>query len=83
MKPVSPVLPTQKTASAEVVYAANQPQYLPLPAVRTDDGMVTTRWRMDWSDRIRALITGNIYLQVLTFNNPLQPVKVMTREPMP
>lgn len=79
MKPVSPVL--RKACHQEVTYGADQPEYLPLPAVRDEDGRVTTRWRMTWRERLRVLLTGELYLQILTFNSPLQPVKVTTCEP--
>ena len=70
--PVSPV--DVKSQSPEVIYAKDQPQYRQLPAIRYEDGTVITRWRCAWSDRIRILFSGNIYLKVLTFNSPLQPV---------
>lgn len=77
MKPVSPVVP----GHSEVVYAKDQPEYLPLPAHRTEDGCVTTRWKLTWQERLRVLFMGNIYLQLLTFNTPLQPVMLSTTVP--
>lgn len=56
-----------------VVYAANQPEYLPLPAYRTTDGSVTSCWGLTWRERMRVLFTGRIYWTQLTFNGPLQP----------
>ena len=64
--------------NSNVVYAKDQPEYLSLPAHRTEDGKVTTCWELSLVDRIRALIYGRIYLQTLTFNNPLQPVRLDT-----
>lgn len=77
MKPVSPVIP----GLPEVVYAKDQPEYLPLPAHRAEDGCVTTRWRLTWKERLKVLVTGNIWLQLLTFNQPLQPVMLHTHLP--
>lgn len=77
MKPVSPVV----SGHAEVVYAKDQPEYLPLPAHRADDGRVTTRWQLTWKERLQVLLRGNIYLQLLTFNMPLQPVMLSTTVP--
>lgn len=63
---------------ANTVYAKNQPEYLPLPAHKTEDGMVTSCWRLSLKERIRMLITGRVYVMQLTFNRPLQPLLVST-----
>jgi len=77
--PRQPVLLGEKIA--HIVFAKNQPQYLPLPALRSKAGVVTTRWRMSWRDRLLALWTGNVYVQASTFNHPLQPLRVMIVAP--
>ena len=74
MKPVSPVIPGIKLP--EVIYAENQPEYTPLPAYRADDGMVITRWKLSLTERLRIALHGHLWLSVLTFNQPLQPVKL-------
>lgn len=63
-----------------VTYAKDQPPYLPLPVIRLldDGGMVISRWRLTWRERIRVLFTGNLFLSQLTFNAPLQPIKPHT-----
>lgn len=61
---------------ANITFAKDQPQYLPLPAERSEDGMVTTCWQMSFKERIKVLFTGKVWLQTLTFNNPLQPQKL-------
>jgi hypothetical protein len=66
MKPV-------KFPGSNCTYAENQPEYLPLPVHRTDDGVVTSCWTMTWRERLRVLFTGRIWWRVLTFNHPLQP----------
>lgn len=61
-----------------VVYAKNQPQYLPLPVVRTPDGTCYSEWLPTVEERA-ALAQGRavrIRLWCWTFNQPLQPVKV-------
>lgn len=72
MKPI-------KFKYSNVVYAENQPEYLPLPAHKAEDGTVTTCWKCDWIDRIRVLFYGRVYVQQLTFNKALQPQKVITK----
>jgi hypothetical protein len=69
MIPVSPVI----KGFEEVVFAKNQPQYLPLPAIRCQDGTVITRWKLSIRERIKILLTGHFFLHQLTFNQPLQP----------
>lgn len=79
MKPVSPVIPGMDVD--EVVYAAEQPEYQPLPAFKCLNGKILTRWEM--SDQERKLVAeqGYVYLAVDTFNAPLQPVYVSARPP--
>jgi len=77
MRPVSPVI----KGVAEVTYAKDQPQYIPLPAIRARDGMITTRWQCTWKERLAILLSGNLFLQVHTFGKKLQPVRLFTRTP--
>ena len=65
-----------------VTYAKNQPEYLPLPCHKSEDGTVTSCWRLSFIDRLRAAFLGRIYLQVLTFNQPLQPLKMGSENPL-
>jgi hypothetical protein len=82
VKPISPVLPSHPDIR-EVVFAKDQPEYLPLPAVRIPgpDGTVITRWRLSWRERLTVLFRGNLFLSLLTFNKPLQPVMIEVDEP--
>ena len=80
MKPITPIIPG--SASPVVIYAKNQPEYNPLPAHRTEDGVVTTRWHLSIIERLRILIGGSIWLSMCTFNHPLQPVKLYTKCPL-
>ncbi len=80
MKPMSPVIPGMDLP--EVVYAKDQDEYIPLPACRTRNGVVVTRWRPTVWERLRILFTGNLWLSVWTFNKPLQPVRLDTKPPL-
>jgi hypothetical protein len=62
--------------SDEIVYAEDQPQYIPLRTlVGSDrDRKVLSRWSPNPEQR-KALAEGaDIYLQLLTFGDPLQPI---------
>jgi hypothetical protein len=65
MKPI-------KFEYSNVVYAENQ--YQPLPAFRDADGSLLTCWEVSPEELEEIKKTGRIYIQVLTFNNPLQPL---------
>lgn len=60
------------------IYAKDQDQYLPLPCHKTGDGTVTSCWKLTFIERLQVVFMGKIYLKVLTFNNPLQPLKMST-----
>lgn len=77
MRPVSPVIPGHD----ETIYAKNQPEYNPLPSIKQSDGCVVTRWEMSWRERVKVFFTGSVYLEVLTFNQPLQPLKMSINVP--
>jgi len=64
-----------------IVIAKNQPEYLPLPAYREDDGRVTCCWKLSLKERLRILFTGKLWHQILTFNEPLQPQKLIVNKP--
>ena len=60
-----------------VVFAKEQPEYIPLPAMRIPDdpqGLIITKWELSPDELKRVQKTGTIHLSVLTFNQPLQPV---------
>ncbi len=73
MEPTSPVL-TEEFVPLEIVYAKDQPQYRPLPAIRNPAGVVLTRWKLTDEER-EAIQTGaDILFLVHTYNAPLQPL---------
>ena len=63
------------------VLAKNQPQYLPLPVYIESDGTVVSCWKLTMRERIRLLFTGRLWLQQMTFNEPLQPQRPQARNP--
>jgi len=62
-----------------VVFAANQPEYQPLPA-KVEGGLATTCWRPSWRELWRIIRYRKIWLHQLTFDNPLQPQLPSTYE---
>lgn len=79
MKPVSPVIPVAN--HPEVIYAKEQPEYEPLPTVKRPDGTILTRWEMSEDEKRQVAEQGFIYLMVMTFNQPLQPVLISADVP--
>lgn len=79
MIPITPVI--RGYEMAEVVFAKDQPQYQPLPALPVDD-YVITRWRLNWLERLRALFIGDLYLTIKTFKQPLQPIRMSLSKPV-
>jgi hypothetical protein len=61
-------------AGVNGTYAKDQPEYLPLPAHRAADGTVTSCWSLTWRERLQVLRTGRLYISMLTFGEPLQPL---------
>ena len=59
-----------------IVYAKDQPQYQPLPALKfnTPNGEVISCWKMNVGDRIKCLFTGKVWLNMYSFNKRLTPV---------
>lgn len=58
-----------------VVFAKDQPEYMPLPAMKIPNDpqeLITRQLSPEELERIKE--TGTIHLSMLTFNQPLQPV---------
>jgi hypothetical protein len=55
-----------------VVWAKNQPPYLPLPAY-TDERETISCWRLTWRERLRVFLRGRLWLRQMNFGQPLQP----------
>lgn len=61
-----------------VVYAKDQKEYHPLPALKFEDGEVLTCWKLSWKELFRVVFTRRIWVAQLSFNKPLQPQFVTT-----
>jgi hypothetical protein len=68
-----------KFPGCNCTYAKDQPEYLPLPARKTEDSVVTSCWKLRMIERLRVAISGKVYVHVMTFNKPLQPQKVTVK----
>jgi len=68
MKPV-------KFKHQNVVFAKDQKEYQPLPALRIDspNGEVVSCWKLSFTERLKIVFTGRIWLSLMTFNKPLTP----------
>jgi len=60
---------------ANVVFAEHQPQYERLPAI-TNGREVRTLWKLSWKERFYCIFRGELRLTLLTFGNPLQPIRM-------
>ena len=76
MKPTS--FPEQN-----VVFAKNQPEYLPLPGHvdSAPDMRATFCWQLTWRERLTVLLTGQVWQQVRTFGRPLLPQLLRVDKP--
>jgi len=64
------------------VIAENQEPYLPLPALIESDGNVTTCWKLSFVERLAILFSGRVWIQTLTFKQPLQPLQASVQSPI-
>ena len=64
--------------SEEVVYAKDQPQYQPLRTLVNFDSerRVTSRWTLTDEQRKAVYEGADIFLELLTFGQPLQPIRL-------
>lgn len=73
-----------KFEGANVIFGANQPEYQPLPAESRGNartGEILTCWHLSDEERAIIQMTGEIWLSVLTFGQPLQPVLLSVVKP--
>ena len=63
------------------VFAEHQPEYIPLPVHKTEDGIVISCWKLTLKERLKVLFCGNIWLSVMTFNHSLQPLDLSVDSP--
>jgi hypothetical protein len=73
-----------KFPGSNIVIGENQPQYIPLPALRLDDGQVYTCWELNNSEIEDLVSSRKLYIKSLTFKyldengvehfTPFQPI---------
>jgi hypothetical protein len=65
------------------VYAENQEEYLSLPVYEDGEGggRVIHCWELSIWERIQILLTGKLWITVLNFRRPLQPIMPMVNNP--
>ena len=63
--------------------AKDQPEYNTLPAFRFFDtqGRLACCWKLSWAERIKVLLTGKVWHEILTFDHPLQPQRLSVTKP--
>jgi len=62
--------------SKEIIYAKDQPEYIPLRTLVSagPDRKVISRWTLTNEQRKAVAEGADIFLQLLTFGRPLQPI---------
>jgi len=68
----------------ETIFAKNQPEYLPLPALvgKMPSGKVITRWTLTDEQRLRVSEGADIFLELFcgdrpgSLENPLTPIRM-------
>jgi hypothetical protein len=71
--------------ASNIVIAKGQDQYMELPAHIDKEGIggaVTSCWKLTFSERLRVLFTGRMWISSLTFFNKLQPVSLGVTVPI-
>lgn len=70
----------KKFTEANVTYGENQPEYIPLRAHKTEDGQAIFCFELDEEERKQIAETGELWVSLLTFNKPLQPILLTTKK---
>lgn len=55
-----------------IVWAKNQPPYLPLPAYTNQEETISC-WQFTWAERLKVLWQGHLWLRQMNFGSALQP----------
>lgn len=72
---MTPMTPEVRPGARATVFAKDQPQYKQLPA-NVQPPLVETKWKLTWKERFTMLLRGTLYLTVMTFGQPLQPIRM-------
>ena len=59
---------------SNVVFAKGQKPYLPLPAYQEGNQIIHC-WGLSVRERIKMLFTGKLWIRVLNFKQPPQPIR--------
>ena len=78
---MTPVEPTLHEGAKLVMFAKDQPEYLPLPASVDASGCVMTEWEPTAEELDRLLCGGRVRLWIYTFGHRLQPVMLDVVDP--
>lgn len=70
-----------KFTEGMVEYGADQPEYLPLPVLKSENGTLLICWKFGIRERLRLLFTGKLWHYIYTFNTPLQPTLLTVEKP--
>ena len=83
MKPIEPNVSIPE-GWRYVVYAKDQKEYLPLPTISENafQGHVVSCWGLTWRERLQIFFFGRLWLTLMTFHNPLQPIILTTEFPI-
>ncbi len=65
---MSPVIPGESIN--EINIAENQPEYQTLPVIPLSNGCILSRWEMDEAERKIVSVTGELFINFLTFGQP-------------
>lgn len=60
-----------------VVYGVGEGDRIPLPAHKSEDGIVSSVWKATLWERIRFLFIGKVWCQQITYDDPVQPQKLI------
>lgn len=65
------------------IYAKDQDEYLSLPVYEDEEqgGRAIHCWKLSVRERIHVLLTGKLWINVLNFGKPLQPIMPMVNNP--
>jgi hypothetical protein len=65
-----------------IVFAKDQPEYMPLPGHKVNDerGEFIFCMGLSFTERLRLLFTGKLWCSLLTFNKPLTPSFFTTKK---
>lgn len=82
MKPVEPSLHKDATL---IVFAKDQPQYIPLPASVDSNGLVMTEWELTEEELACLFVGGRIRLWIhgtdVQIGRPFTPLQIEVVEP--